>query len=159
MSDFNLFRLKEIINSITKSFSHFFVICQIEVSILMFARIWPTKRNFESITISYWKLFPQGNLNKWDNYSWCVLSVFLKCKTTIFKWESITIRSHNSWKYLLFFWSIPWTPIHKTIFFPRMAVKITINHNVSLLLHSFDHLFCIIDSWMAFSWRINPLSI
>ena len=99
----------------------------------------------------------QSNLKNF--YSRSSLSIFLNEEAAIFERESIAVGLHDSWKYLLFFWCILVTSIHETIFFSWVAMKITVKHQLSLLLHSLYHLFGMVNCRMSlFDW-IYPLSI
>ena len=94
-----------------------------------------------------------------EKYSWSSLSIFLNQETTIFERKSITVSLHYCREDLLFLWCIFVAPIHETIFFPRMAVEITVKNKVSFIFHPFYHLLGVVYCWMGFFDWINPLPI
>jgi hypothetical protein len=72
----------------------------------------------------------------------------LNKETAISKREGIAVGSHDSGENLLLFGVILRTAVHKTVFLSRVAMEITVDKQLSLLFHSFNHLLGVENGWV-----------
>jgi hypothetical protein len=86
-------------------------------------------------------------------------AVFLDQEAAVLERKCIQVAFYNRREDLLFFRVIFRTTIHETVFLSGVAMKVTVQHKLSLFFHPLYHLLRMKNCWMKLFVRIDPLPI